>query len=173
VYVEEGGKEVLKKAVMLGAIVAMVVMSAVPALALDGIDIGDGGFSSDGGSGILIGDTGSGFFDFDRNHDGLVFFEEPSFVPSGAAGPASQEFSERRITSGPATPSFTVSNSGNNANLCPAGQQTAQTGNVANEQGVIQDASKADDLDFTGSSITVTPSETATCTQGIEQAAAA
>src|SRR5215210_4424591 len=150
---------------MLGAIMAMVVMSAVPALA--DVDL-PGGFSSDRGSGIIfIGDTDGDLFDFDRNHDGLVFFEEPSFVPSGAAGPASQEFSERRITSGPATPSFTVSNTGDNANLCPAGQQTAQTGNVANEQGVVQTGSESDDLDFTGSSITVTPSETATCTQGI------
>jgi hypothetical protein len=66
-----------------------------------------------------------------------------------------------------------VSNTGDNANLCPAEQQTAQTGNVANEQGVVQTGSEADDIDFTGSSITVTPSEMATCTQGIEQAAAA
>src|SRR5919199_896785 len=49
---------------------------------------------------------------------------------------AEQEFSERRITSGKASPSFSVSNKGDNANLCPTGQQATQTGNVANEQGV-------------------------------------
>src|SRR5215210_6715966 len=88
------------------------------------------------------------------------------------------EFSERRITSGTASPKVAVSNTGDNANLCPTAQQIAQTGNVANEQGVIQFFSTADDLDFTGSSLTVgTENEpatvTATCTQGIEQAAAA
>src|SRR5919202_110783 len=94
-----------------------------------------------------------------------------------AAAPAfaqvSQEESERRITSGKASPSFSVSNKGNNANLCPTGQQVAQTGNVANEQGATQYNTKTDDISFSGSEITVTPSTTAECTQTIEQAAAA
>src|ERR687886_646701 len=94
-----------------------------------------------------------------------------------AAAPAlaqvSQEQSERRITSGKSSPSFSVSNKGNNVNACPTGQQIGQTGQVANEQGVVQYKSKADDIDFTGSELTVTPSTTAECTQTIEQAAAA
>ena len=110
----------MKKLMLLGAIVVMVVVAAAPALAQVG-----------------------------------------------------QGFSERRITSGKASPSFSVSNKGNNANLCPTGQQTAQTGNVANEQGAVQYASKSDDIDFSGSELTVTPSTTAECTQTIEQAAAA
>src|SRR5919205_110050 len=110
----------LKKLVLLGALVAMVVVAAAPALAQ-----------------------------------------------------VSQEQSERRITSGKSSPSFSVSNKGNNANLCPTGQQVGQTGNVANEQGAVQYKSTADDIDFSGSSLTITPSETATCTQTIEQAAAA
>ncbi len=93
-----------------------------------------------------------------------------------AAAPAiaqvAQGFSERRITSGKASPSFSFSNKGDNVNACPTAQQIVNTGNVANEQGVVQYASTADDIDFTGSSITITPSETATCTQTIEQAAA-
>jgi LPXTG-motif cell wall-anchored protein len=89
------------------------------------------------------------------------------------AQPVTQEESERRITSGKASPSFSVSNKGNNANLCPTGQQVAQTGNVANEQGATQYQTKTDDISFSGSEITVTPSETAECTQTIEQAAAA
>jgi ABC-type oligopeptide transport system substrate-binding subunit len=94
-----------------------------------------------------------------------------------AAAPAiaqvSQEFSERRDTSGSASPKAAVSNTGDNANLCPTVQQIANTGQVLNEQGVVQYFSTADDLDFSGSSLTITPSETATCTQTIEQAAAA
>src|SRR5919205_24797 len=50
----------------------------------------------------------------------------------------SQGFSERRITSGAANPATTIGNTGDNANLCPTVQQVANTGNVANEQGVTQ-----------------------------------
>ena len=94
-----------------------------------------------------------------------------------AAAPAlaqvGQGFSERRITSGKSSPSFSVSNKGNNVNLCPTAQQIGQTGNVANEQGVTAYQSRVDDIDFSGSELTVTPSVTAECTQTIEQAAAA
>ena len=94
-----------------------------------------------------------------------------------AAAPAiaqvSQEQSERRITSGKASPSVGISNKGDNVNLCTQLLQAAQTGNVANEQGVVQYASKSDDIDFTGSNITLTPDLVQTCTQTIEQAAAA
>ena len=95
-----------------------------------------------------------------------------------AAAPAlaqvAQGFSESRVTSGKASPSFSFSNKGDNVNACPTEQQIVNTGNVANEQGVVQYVSKADDIDFTGSSLTIDgASVTATCTQTIEQAAAA
>ena len=90
-----------------------------------------------------------------------------------ALAQVSNEFSERRVTSGKASPSFAFSNKGNNVNACPVAQQIAQTGNVANEQGALQFESKSDDIGFSGSELTVTPSETAECTQTISQAAAA
>ena len=90
-----------------------------------------------------------------------------------ALAQVSQEFSERRDTSGSASPKVAVSNTGDNVDLCPTVQQVANTGQVLNEQGVVQYFSTADDLDFAGSSITIEPSETATCTQTMEQAAAA
>src|ERR687884_1180182 len=81
-----------------------------------------------------------------------------------AAAPAlaqvDQGFGESRVTSGKSSPSFSVSNKGNNASLCPSGQQVGNTGQVANEQGVTQYNSKADDIEFAGSELTVTPSET-------------
>src|ERR671933_2264729 len=103
-------------------------------------------------------------------------------IVRAAAPPAiaevGQEFSERRDTSGSASPKIAVSNTGDNVNLCPTVQQVAQTGQVLNEQGVVQYFSTADDLDFTGSSLTVgtenAPADvTATCDQTINQAAAA
>ena len=98
-----------------------------------------------------------------------VFFFEPF---PGDENVASQEFSERRITSGAASPVFRFSNTGDNVNACPTSQQIVNTGNVANEQGVVQYASEADDIDFSGTSITIAGSVSGSCTQTIEQAAA-
>ena len=92
--------------------------------------------------------------------------------PSNDPDAVSQEFSERRITSGKASPSFSVSNTGDNSNICATGQQVVNTGNVANEQGVTQYNTKTDDVDITGSSINIDSSATGTCTQTIEQSAA-
>src|SRR5919206_4005072 len=98
-----------------------------------------------------------------------------------AAAPAiaqvAQGFGESRVTSGSASPKVEVKNTGDNVNLCPVVQQTANTGQVANEQGVVQYFSTADDLDFTGSSLTITPDDatadvTATGDQTVDQAAA-
>ena len=99
-----------------------------------------------------------------------------------AAAPAiaqgvGQEFSERRNTSGSSSPKVVVSNTGDNANLCPEVQQLSQTGQVLNEQGVVQYFSTADDLDFSGSSISIgtesAPADlSGTCTQTIEQSSA-
>src|SRR5919202_4948992 len=87
-----------------------------------------------------------------------------------AIAQVAQGFSESRVTSGAASPKVEIKNSGDNVNMCPTVQQVAQTGNVANEQGVTQYATKTDDIDFSGSELTVTPSETAECTQTLEQA---
>ena len=87
--------------------------------------------------------------------------------------PVSQEFSERRITSGKASPSSSFSNTGDNVNACPTTQQVVNTGNVANQQGVSQYNTTTDDIDLSGSSITIDSSATATCDQTLNQAAAA
>ena len=88
-----------------------------------------------------------------------------------------QEFSIRRDTSGSSSPKVVVSNTGDNVNLCPSVQQLSQTGQVLNEQGVVQYFSTADDLDFSGSSITIgtesAPADlTTSCTQTTEQSSA-
>jgi hypothetical protein len=85
----------------------------------------------------------------------------------------SQEFSERRIESGSASPSSSFSNSGDNVNACPTTQQVVNTGNVANQQGVTQYNSTDGDIDVTGSSINITSDQTVTCDQTLNQAAEA
>src|SRR5919199_6437944 len=102
----------------------------------------------------------------DNNDDSGVFTsdsEEPA---------VSQEFSERRIESGSASPSSSFSNTGDNVNACSTTQQVVNTGNVANQQGVTQYNSTSDDISFEGSNITITPDQTSTRTQTIDQAAA-
>jgi hypothetical protein len=85
----------------------------------------------------------------------------------------SQEESERRIASGTAAPKTGISNKGSNVNLCAAVLQSAQTGNVANQQGVTQYGSDVDNIEFEGSTITVTPDLVNECTQTIQQVTAA
>ena len=101
--------------------------------------------------------------------DGFFVSNPNDFDDTDGVG---QEFSERRIESGSASPSFSFSNTGDNVNACPATQQVVNTGNVANEQGVVQYASEAGDISFESSSITIEPSLTSDCTQALDQAAA-
>jgi hypothetical protein len=49
-----------------------------------------------------------------------------------------QEFSARRVASGAARPVAGVSNSGDNSNICAPILQVINTGNVLNQQGVLQ-----------------------------------
>ena len=87
-----------------------------------------------------------------------------------AIAQVSQEESERRITSGKASPKTEISNTGDQVNLCAAVLQAANTGNVANEQGVAQYAQyRSDDIEFEGSDITITPELVNQCEQTIQQ----
>ncbi len=95
-----------------------------------------------------------------------------------AAAPAiaqvSQGFSEEDVESGGVAPVTEITNSGNNANICPTVHQAANSGNVQNEQGVVQyQVPEADDIGFGGSSITFETESAGECVQTIEQAAAA
>ena len=71
--------------------------------------------------------------------------------------------------------SFTVTSSGDNSNQCVGIQGVANTGNAQNQTSLIQYGSEADDFEFdeTGSTITVSPTNTTDCTQEVNQAASA
>ena len=66
-----------------------------------------------------------------------------------------------------------VTSSGNNGSQCVAPLQFGNTGNVQNAQGFLQYASTSDDIEFEGSSMTFSPTLTNSCTQQVQQAAAA
>ncbi len=83
------------------------------------------------------------------------------------------EFSQEDVESGDVEPVVEISNAGNNVNLCPTVLQSANSGNVQNQQGVVQYQDEVDDIEFEGSNITFEVAAEGECVQTIEQAAAA
>ena len=85
-----------------------------------------------------------------------------------------QEF-EQETESGDVDQSFSVTSEGDNSNQCAGIQGVANTGNAQNQLDLIQYGSEADDFEFdeVGSTITVSPENTTTCDQQVNQAASA
>ena len=134
-----------KKLMILAAVLAMLAVAAVPALAQRG----------DGDRDHRDRDNRHHFFDRD-------------------GGGISQE-SEQKDDSGDVDQSFTVTGGGDNSNQCVGIQGVANTGNVQNQTSLIQYGSDADDFEFdeVGSNIEVSPSNSTTCDQQVNQAASA
>ena len=82
---------------------------------------------------------------------------------------------EQEGESGDLDQSLEVTGSGDNSNQCANIQGVGNTGNTQNVTDIIQYASEADDIEFeeVGSDITVSPTNTATCDQQVNQAASA
>ena len=91
------------------------------------------------------------------------------------AAPVITQESDQSAESGDVSQSFNVSNTGDNSNQCAGVQGVANTGNAQNQIGVIQYGSEADDFSFedSGSSINVSPSNSTSCDQQVNQAASA
>ncbi len=98
----------------------------------------------------------------------LVVAAVPAIAQIGQEG-------EQEGESGEVDQSFEVSSEGDNANQCANIQGVANTGNAQNQIDLIQYASEADDFEFeeVGSDISVSPTNTATCEQQVNQAASA
>ena len=94
-----------------------------------------------------------------------------------AAAPAiaqvAQGFSQEDVESGGVAPTVEISNTGNNVSMCPTVHQAANSGNVQNEQGVVQYETEVDSIGFGGSSITIASESAGECTTTINQAASA
>jgi hypothetical protein len=89
--------------------------------------------------------------------------------------PTITQENEQDADSGDLNQSFNVAGGGDNSNQCVGGQVVGNTGNAQNQTSIIQYASEADDFDFedSGSTITVSPTNTTDCTQAVNQAASA
>ncbi len=83
--------------------------------------------------------------------------------------------SEQETESGEVDQSFEASSTGDNANQCANIQGVGQTGNAQNQLDLIQYGSTADDFEFdeVGSNVDVSPANTTTCDQQVNQAASA
>ncbi len=180
----------MRKFMMLSAVVALVVAAlALPALAQDGIFRGDEDrfearqdrledrFEEDfffGEEGFFFGDDrfedfeDEGFFFFGDDRDR---FDGDDFDNGSGI---SQEV-EQDAESGDVSQSFDVSSTGDNSNQCVGIQGVANTGNAQNQIGVLQYASEADDFEFedSGAEIEVSPENSTTCDQQVNQAATA
>ncbi len=82
---------------------------------------------------------------------------------------------EQEGESGDLDQSFEVTGSGDNSNQCASIQGVGNTGHAQNTIDLIQYSGEVDDFEFeeVGSSIDVSPTNTATCDQQVNQAASA
>ena len=98
----------------------------------------------------------------------LIVAAVPAIAQIGQEG-------EQEGESGDVDQSFTVTSEGDNSNQCAGIQGVANTGNAQNQIDLIQYGSEADDFEFdeVGSTLTVSPVNTTTCDQQVNQAASA
>jgi hypothetical protein len=158
---------------VVAVMAAMLVVFAAPAMAddldFDGCD--DDFFFDDcnNNHGFFFCDHDDFFFDDCNNNDD---FDDGFFFFGGGDGFG--DF-EQEAESGDVDQSFDVSGTGDNSNQTVGTQGVANTGNVQNQIGVFQIGSEADDFEFdeVGSSIEVSPTNTTSSNQEVNQAASA
>ncbi len=171
----------MKRVMIMAALTAMLVISAISvAFAQDRDDRQGDRFENRverfEDNGFFFGDEDrffeeDGFFFFGEDDD--FDFEDENFDFDSGSG-ISQDF-EQEAESGDVNQSFDVSSTGDNSNQCVGIQGVANTGNAQNQTGVLQYGSEADDFEFedSGSSIEVSPENSTTCDQQVNQAASA
>ena len=188
---------------MLAAMVALaaLMLAAAPALAADDNDRNDNNENhenSDFGDFIdefcedSDGDFVCDFDEFCEESDGNLicdleefcedfdgdFFcdaEEDLFDGFGDLGDEIFQTSDQQAESGDADQSFGISGSGANSNQCVGAQGVTNTGNAQNTINILNIGGEIDDfeLDELESSLTVSPTNTTTCDQEVNQAATA
>jgi hypothetical protein len=157
----------LKRISIVAALAALLVIVAIPvAFAQDRDDRQEDRFDE---RQERFEDHGFFFFG-DEDEDR---FDGNDFDFDNGSGIA-QDF-EQEAESGDVNQSFDVSSTGDNSNQCAGIQGVANTGNAQNQTGLIQYGSEADDFEFdeVGSTIEVSPENTTTCDQQVNQAASA
>jgi hypothetical protein len=155
---------------MMAALAAMLVVAVIPvAFAQDRDDRQGDRFENRAerfeDNGFFFGDKDR-FFDEDEDR-----FDSHNFNDGSGIAQESEQESE----SGDVDQTFDVSQTGDNSNQCVGIQGVANTGNAQNQTSLIQYGSESDDFEFdeVGSTIEVSPENSTTCDQQINQAASA
>jgi len=79
---------------------------------------------------------------------------------------------EQEAASGDSSQNFTVTGGGDNSNACQGIQGVNNTGNALNQTNVLQYASFGE-VEVSGGNFEISPSQTTTCDQKVNQAASA
>jgi hypothetical protein len=134
------GGNIVKKLMLLAALLAMVVVAAIPAMAQQ-----------------------NGLNHIWRDHNNFPFNDN-----SGVS-----QDNEQDAHSGASSQGIIIEGPGDNSNQCIGLQGISNTGNALNQTGVLQYASKGDvGVDDSGN-LTISPSQSTTCDQKVNQAASA
>jgi hypothetical protein len=98
-----------------------------------------------------------------------------TFIVAAPAMAEIDQESEQDAESGEVDQSFEVSNTGDNSNQCANVQGVANTGNAQNQIDLVEFLSLGDDFEFdeVGSDVEVSPGNSTTCDQQVNQAASA
>jgi len=177
----------MRKFMLMGTLVAVVVAAlAFPALANERFYADDYPRFYDGDAQQerladfwewYYGDYFDDYYDRDDNDE---WWKDHDDRPNDrdeviGAGPAVEQSFEQQAESGDVNQSFDVSNRGDNSNQCAGIQGVANTGNAQNQVSVLQNGSEAEDFSFedSGASIEVSPSNSTSCDQEVNQAATA
>ncbi len=166
---------------LAAAALMLVMLVAVPlAIAQDGdFDVEE----SDPNFVVIEGPFDSGDFEVAESDPNFVVIEEPfdsgdfeNFDFVDLDGPFAQDFEQADVRSGDIEAEVDISNTGDNANICAAILQSANTGNIQNQQGVSQFlaySAYSDDIEFEGSEIEISSELAQECEQSIQQTAVA
>ena len=173
----------MRRIMLIASLAAMLVVSAVPALAQqnnnrdDRQDRFENRVERFEDNGFFFGEDGF-FFDGDR-------FDDNDFDN----GSGISQSNEQEADSGDVDQSFNVTGGGENSNQCVGVQGAANTGNAQNQISVLQfgnfdrfdrfdrfffDGNGGDfEFEDSGASIEVSPENSTTCNQQVNQAASA
>jgi hypothetical protein len=147
----------MKKWMILAAMLVMVVAYMVPAVAQEVPPVAQGGGGTDNNCPAFIINPAQ-----EGSSSNAVLTESP-FTPTCTdinITTPNQEFDQNHDSSGAVTNNndIHINGDGNTVNSSP--QQTADSGNVFNQQGNEPTDSTQEDVDFTGSTSEDNPSET-------------
>jgi hypothetical protein len=164
VKAQVGGGNELKKFMLMAALVAVVVAAlALPALAQNRLNNNNSSWDNNS----RFNDNNNGWDNWWNNRpwDNNNRFNDNN---SGVS-----QRNEQQVQSGDSSQTFNVTGGGDNSNVCQGIQGISNTGNAVNSTNVLQYASEGGVGVSDSGNFTISPSQSTTCKQSVNQAATA